>query len=159
MRILPILAIAAALVAPAASAQSPLSIPSANPAYERNKRNVIAFYDLAFNQSKPAEAMARYGGASYTQHNPEVADGKEAFVAYFEKLAVEFPGKSIEFKRVFADGNYVMVHSEHTFPGKIFGGTWAAMDLFRLDDDGKIVEHWDVLQKVPSRMAHGNGMF
>jgi predicted SnoaL-like aldol condensation-catalyzing enzyme len=135
-----------------------LNLPSGNPVLERNKANVMAFYDMMFNQSKPAEAMRLYGGASYTQHNPEVPDGKEAFIAFFEKMAKESPDKSVEFKRVFAEGNYVTLHSAHHFPG-MFGGTWAAMDIFRLDEQGKVVEHWDVLQKVPAKAAHNNGMF
>jgi predicted SnoaL-like aldol condensation-catalyzing enzyme len=134
------------------------SIPSGNPSLERNKANVMAFYDLMFNQSRPADAMRLYGGATYTQHNPEVPDGKEAFIAFFEKMAKESSGKSVEFKRVFAEGQFVTLHSAHYFPG-MFGGTWAAMDIFRLDDQGKVVEHWDVLQKVPAKAAHNNGMF
>ncbi len=135
-----------------------LTIPSDNPVYERNKANVLAFYDMMFNQSKPALAMQQYGGATYTQHNPEVADGREAFIAYFERMAKDYPGKSVAFKRVFADGDYVILHSEHKLPGWR-GGSWAAMDIFRLDDQGKIVEHWDALQKVPKKSAHSNGMF
>jgi predicted SnoaL-like aldol condensation-catalyzing enzyme len=127
-------------------------------ALERNKNNVLAFYELMFNQPKPAEAMRLYGGASYTQHNPEVPDGKEAFITFFEKMAKDSPGKSVHFKRVLAEGDYVTLHSEHRFPG-FFGGSWAAIDIFRLDNEGRIVEHWDVLQKVPSKAAHGNGMF
>jgi predicted SnoaL-like aldol condensation-catalyzing enzyme len=134
------------------------NIPSGNTSLERNKANVIAFYDMMFNHSKPAEAMRLYGGATYTQHNPEVPDGKEAFIAFFEKMAEDSPGKSVEFKRVFAEGQFVTLHSAHYFPG-MFGGTWAAIDIFRLDDQGKIVEHWDVLQKVPAKAAHNNGMF
>jgi predicted SnoaL-like aldol condensation-catalyzing enzyme len=135
-----------------------LNLASGNPAYERNKANVMAFYDLMFNQSKPAEAMRLYGGKTYTQHNPEVPDGKDAFVAFFEKLAKDYPGKSIEFKRVFADGNFVILHSVHRFPGWR-GGQWAAMDIFLCDDDGKLIEHWDVLQKVPDKSANNNGVF
>jgi predicted SnoaL-like aldol condensation-catalyzing enzyme len=135
-----------------------LNVPSNNAAYERNKSNVLAFYDLMFNQSKPAQAMQQYGGAAYTQHNPEVDDGRDAFIAYFEQMAKDSPGKSVEFKRVFADGDYVILHSVHTFPGWR-GGQWAAMDIFRLDAQGKLVEHWDALQKVPSKSANKNGMF
>ncbi len=135
-----------------------LRIASADPKLERNKNAVLAFYDLMFNRSLPAEAIRLHGGSTYTQHNPEVPDGRDAFVAFFEKMAKDYPGKSVHFKRVFAEGDYVTLHSEHRFPG-LLGGSWAAIDIFRLDADGKIVEHWDVLQKVPSKAAHSNGMF
>ena len=135
-----------------------LNLPTGNPALERNKSNVLAFYDLMFNQSRPAQAVSLYVGATYIQHNPEVPDGKDAFIQFFEKMALDYPGKRVDFKRVFADGQYVILHSDHYFPG-FGGGNWAAMDIFRLDDQGKILEHWDVLQKVPSRSAHSNGMF
>jgi predicted SnoaL-like aldol condensation-catalyzing enzyme len=143
---------------PPALPSSVFTPPASHATLERNKATVVAFYDLMFNQSKPAEAMRLYGGTSYTQHNPEVPDGKEAFVRFFEQMAKDHPGKSVIFKRVFAEGDYVTLHSEHRFPGWR-GGSWAAMDLFALDAAGRIVEHWDVLQKVPSKAAHSNGMF
>lgn len=125
---------------------------------ERNKATVVAFYDLMFNQRKPREAVERYVGATYTQHNPEVPDGKDAFIAFFEKMAQDHPAKQVKFKRVFAEGVFVTLHSEHVFPGWR-GGSWAAMDIFRLDNAGRLVEHWDVLQKVPNTSANSNGMF
>jgi predicted SnoaL-like aldol condensation-catalyzing enzyme len=127
---------------------------------ERNKKSVVAFYDLMFNQSKPREAVERYVGATYIQHNPDVADGKDAFIPYFEKLARDFPTKRVEFERVFADGNHVILHCRQLFPGRFFGTTeYAGIDIFRLDDNGKIVEHWDALQTVRAKSANSNSMF
>ena len=123
---------------------------------EENKRIVVDFLDLIFNQHKVDEGMDAYLGDTYTQHNPGVADGPEAFRAFFKSFFADRPTSQFNVQRVFCEGDYVTVHA-HWVEHPDDGGS-AVMDIFRLEN-GRIMEHWDVMQPVPEEMAHTNTMF
>lgn len=121
----------------------------------QNKHNAIAFYRTAY-EGDPRKAVELYVGAEYIQHNPVVGDGPEAFIAYFERMAREYPDKSIEFVRAVAEGDLVALHTHQVWPGN---DEYVTMDFFRFDDNGKIVEHWDAIQQIPETAANNNTMY
>ncbi|HEY3716179.1 MAG TPA: ester cyclase [Jatrophihabitantaceae bacterium] len=122
---------------------------------ERNKRVVVDYYQTAFG-GNPEKAVADHFGDRYIQHNPDTADGPEAFIGFVTWLRGEYPQLRLDIKRVLADGDIVATHShlvlEPGHPGR------ALADFFRLEN-GKVVEHWDVIQDVPENAANPNGMF
>ena len=105
---------------------------------------------------RPAKAVERFVGDEYIQHNPAVGDGKAAFVEYFERMAAEYPKKTIEFVRSVSDGNLVALHTHQVWPD---GDEYVTMDFFRFDASGKIVEHWDSIQEIPPTSANQNSMY
>ncbi|MGA3157911.1 MAG: ester cyclase [Steroidobacteraceae bacterium] len=123
---------------------------------ERNKRIAIDFYLMAFNQGKPEEAADKHMGADYRQHNPEVADGRTAFIEFVKSFRRRFPQFQIEIKRALADGDLVALHCLAT-TSPLDRGV-ALVDIFRIVDD-KVVEHWDVIQRIPENSLNANTMF
>ncbi|MEV4000915.1 nuclear transport factor 2 family protein [Actinomadura sp. NPDC049753] len=127
-----------------------------DPRLETNKQTVLDFYEVGLNQ-KDFAAAAKLVGDRYVQHNPRIADGIEGFEAFLCQLRADFPALRAEVKRIFADGDFVIAHVHGVrVPGT--PGT-AIVDIFRLDDQGKIIEHWDVMQPIPETAANPNGMF
>jgi len=122
---------------------------------EQNRLNAIAFYELAY-LGQPREAVRKYVGDRYIQHNPAVPDGKQGFIDYFERMAAEYPDKSIEFVRSVAEGELVALHTHQVWPD---GDEYVTMDFFRFDSSGKIVEHWDSIQQIPRVSANDNTMY
>jgi predicted SnoaL-like aldol condensation-catalyzing enzyme len=122
---------------------------------EANKKAVVEFYDAAINQ-KNFEAASKFLGPRYTQHNPRAADGPEGLKGFLAFLRDKFPDYHSDIKRVFADGDYVILHV-HNIPTPGSRGN-AIIDIFKLEN-GKIVEHWDVRQEIPEQAANSNTMF
>ncbi|GAA3979293.1 nuclear transport factor 2 family protein [Hymenobacter antarcticus] len=121
-----------------------------------NKQTNIALHEPMFNDCQPAEALARYVGDEYIQHNPHVRDGQLGFLTYFLRMQAEYPGKHVHIVRAVAEADLVVLHCHQTWPG---GHDYAGIDIFRFDAIGKIVEHWDVLQVVPEMAQNENTMF
>jgi len=122
---------------------------------EHNKQVVVDYYQTAFN-GDPEKAVADHFGDRYIQHNPQAADGPEAFIGFVRWLRGRYPNLTLDIKRVLAEGDMVVTHSqlilEPGTPGQ------ALADYFRLEN-GKVVEHWDVIQAIPDQSANSNGMF
>lgn len=130
---------------------------------DRNTRTAIAYYTLAFNAGEPRLAVQKYvgvdrnGNKTYTQHNPFAQDGPEAFIAFVEFFKGLFPDLNVDIKRTIAQCDLVMTHAHITTSATDLGN--AAMDIFRFDRHGKIVEHWDAVQPVEANSANDNTQF
>jgi len=122
---------------------------------EKNKENAIAFYKMAY-EGNPKLAVQTYVGDQYIQHNPDVADGLDGFITYFERMQAEYPDKAIKFVRCIAEGDLVSLHTHQIWPDN---DEYITMDFFRFDESGKICEHWDAIQQIPKKSANPNTMY
>jgi predicted SnoaL-like aldol condensation-catalyzing enzyme len=122
---------------------------------EANRKAVLAFYEKGLNQ-KDADGALVYVGDRYVQHNPNAADGPDGFRKFIGFLREKFPNSHSEIKRSFVDGDYVILHVHAAREPGSRGN--AIVDIFKLEN-GKIVEHWDVVQAVPENPANSNTMF
>ena len=146
-------AIAAALLLALASAGGAAA--AADAQQEANRKIVLDFYEKGLNQ-KDADAAIAYMGNRYVQHNPNAADGPEGFRKFIAFLREKFPNSRSEIKRSFVDGDYVILHVHAVREPGTRGS--AIVDIFKLEN-GKIVEHWDVVQPIPENPANSNTMF
>ncbi|MFK4384318.1 ester cyclase [Bradyrhizobium sp. USDA 223] len=122
---------------------------------EANRQTVLAFYEKGLNQ-KDADAALAYVGNRYVQHNPTAPDGPDGFRKFIGFLREKFPNSRSEIKRSFAEGDFVILHVHSVREPGTRGR--AIVDIFKLEN-GKIVEHWDVIQEIPENPANGNTMF
>lgn len=122
---------------------------------ETNKKVVLAFYDAALVQLDADKALA-YIGSKYIQHNPIAPDGVEGLKGLIKFLKQKYPDRKSEIKRVVAQDDLVVLHVHSKSTPEERGN--AIVDIFRLEN-GKIVEHWDVIQPVPEKSANANTMF
>jgi predicted SnoaL-like aldol condensation-catalyzing enzyme len=120
-----------------------------------NKEIVKKLLDTAFNK-KDAKAAAEMLSERYIQHNPNVPTGKAGFLRAIPEFYRMFPDLKWEMKRIWAEGDFVIVHSLYRYTKDGRGS--AVVDIFRMKD-GTAEEHWDVIQEIPEKMAHENGMF
>ncbi|WP_339698250.1 nuclear transport factor 2 family protein [uncultured Marixanthomonas sp.] len=120
-----------------------------------NKEKAIAFYKTAY-EGNPKKAIEQYVGDVYIQHNPDVSDGTQGFIDYFEKMQKEYSNKSIEFVRCISEGNLVALHTHQTWPDN---DEYITMDFFRFNENGKICEHWDSIQQIPKESMNENKMY
>ncbi|GAA4959250.1 ester cyclase [Yinghuangia aomiensis] len=122
---------------------------------ERNKETVRAFYQAAIIE-KEFDKVRPLLGDKYIQHNPQIADGFDGLKEFLNFLAENFPGISLEIKRLVAEGDFVVSHIHGIRVPDQPGAS--IVDIFRFED-GKIVEHWDVAQPIPDEAANSNSMF
>lgn len=122
---------------------------------QKNKENAISFYKIAY-LGNPREAVKKYVGDDYIQHNPAVGNGKEAFIAYFDEMHRDYPNKQITFVRAIAEDDLVALHTHQQWPEN---DQYVTMDFFRFDENGKIVEHWDSIQQIPEVSLNENSMY
>jgi len=122
---------------------------------EQNKKTVLAFYKEVHFDGDVDGAIARYVGDTYTQHTPAAEDGVEGLRTYIKSFLKMFPNAKGEIRRIIADGDIVAVHA--SWIGLISPNGDVGVDFFRLKD-GKLVEHWDVIQAIPDTSKNGNTM-
>lgn len=121
-----------------------------------NKKIAVDFFNVLLVEKKPREAFERYAGKKYIQHNPVADDGWDGAINFLSDWFAKNPRAIIQIKKVIAEGDLVAIH-HHMRTSPEVRGT-AAVDIFRIEN-GKVVEHWDVVQPIPEKSANPHPMF
>jgi predicted SnoaL-like aldol condensation-catalyzing enzyme len=116
----------------------------------RNKNNVLRFYDLVINQKKSEESISTFMTPDYIQHNPLIPDGAEALGKFFGQITKERANARVVVDKIIAVGDYVFAHVNflNLFNDDSEDTGIAGVDIYKMDSDGRAVEHWDTLQPV-----------
>lgn len=123
---------------------------------EENKKIAVAFFNMILNEHKVAEAFEKYSVPDYIQHNPYAATGAQPAIDFFTPYYAQNPGACAEIKRVIAEGDLVTIHNNSKQNPDDRGS--AVVDIFRIEN-GRVVEHWDVVQQIPEKSMNQNTMF
>lgn len=116
----------------------------------RNKNNVLRFYELVINQKKSEESIAAFMTPDYIQHNPLIADGAEALGKFFGQITQERANARVVVDKIIAVGDYVFAHVNflNLFNDDLEDTGIAGVDIYKMDADGRALEHWDTLQPI-----------
>lgn len=141
--------------AKASARRSLRKVRSKESALAGNKRLVLAFYQKLIGEKDYAGAR-RYMGSDYRQHAPYAADGHAGVAEWVRKFKEAFPQHHYEVKRIIAEGDLVMLHLHGKSGLHPYGES--VVDIFRIEN-GKVVEHWDIIQAIPESADNANSMF
>ena len=122
---------------------------------EKNKELVLRFLN-EFLIGRKVEALDELLGPAYCQHNPLIADNKENLIRYFQEFWNKHPTSDYHLKRILAEGDLVAIHYHWVVEPQVFER--AIVDIFRVEN-GKLVEHWDVVQPIPETSINEHPMF
>jgi len=139
----------------------------------RNKDNVLRFYELVIDQKKAEQSINQFMTPGYIQHNPLIADGAEALGKFFGQVNRERARSRVVVDKIIAVGDYVFAHVNflNLFNDDSNDTGVAGVDIYKMDGEGRAIEHWDVLQPVGDprnsapwlapniQRANQNGMF
>jgi len=156
MRI-PLLILTTMLLSLPSGASAESTAPTPETECELSPREVVEqFIDLFYRQKKVRKAFETWVHPDYIQHKPTLPDGREPVIAFLEKLLERYPGRTFTIHRVIASDDLVAVHY-HSQAGPEDRG-FAVVDIFRVEGC-RMVEHWDVVQRVPETSENDNSMF